>query len=52
MAMSMIRSQLSAEEKKGFCDLIVDNSGSLKETRSQVEKIWHKLKQIQRERKG
>jgi dephospho-CoA kinase len=52
MAMSMIRSQLSAEEKKGFCDLIVDNSGSLKETRSQVENIWHKLKQIQRERKG
>jgi dephospho-CoA kinase len=52
MAMSMIRSQLSAEEKKGFCDLIVDNSGSRKETRIQVEKIWHKLKQIQRERKG
>jgi dephospho-CoA kinase len=51
MAMSMIRSQLSAEEKKGFCDLIVDNSGSLEETRKQVEKIWQALKKIQRERR-
>ena len=52
MALKMIRSQLSAEEKKGFCDLVVDNSGSIEETRSQVEKIWRKLKKIQRERKG
>jgi dephospho-CoA kinase len=51
MAMNMIRSQLSVEEKKGFCDLIIDNSGSLEETRKQVEKLWHKLKKIQRERK-
>jgi dephospho-CoA kinase len=52
MAMSMIRSQLSVDEKKGYCDLIVDNSGSLEETRKQVEKIWQKLKKIQKERKG
>ena len=51
MAMNMIRSQLSVEEKKGFCDLIIDNSGSLEETRKQVEKLWQKLKKIQRERK-
>jgi len=50
MAMNMIRSQLSVEEKKGFCDLIIDNSGSLKETRRQVEKLWVKLKKIQSER--
>ncbi len=50
MALKMIRSQLSAEEKKGFCDLIVDNSGSLDETRRQVEEVWRKLKEIQRER--
>ncbi len=50
MAMNMIRSQLSVEEKKGFCDLIIDNSGSLEETRKQVEKLWQKLKQIQSER--
>ncbi|MGD8659677.1 MAG: dephospho-CoA kinase [Desulfobacterales bacterium] len=51
MAMTMIRSQLSVEEKKGFCDLIIDNSGSLEETRKQVEKLWQKLKGIQSERK-
>jgi dephospho-CoA kinase len=48
----MIRSQLSVEEKKGFCDLVIDNSGSLDETRKQVQNLWKKLKQIQQERKG
>ena len=51
MAMNMIRSQLSVDEKKGFCDLIIDNSGSLEETRKQVEKLWKKLQKYQRERK-
>jgi dephospho-CoA kinase len=51
MSLRMIRSQLSAEEKKGYCDLVVDNSGSLAETRRQVQRIWHKLKKIQQERK-
>jgi dephospho-CoA kinase len=41
---------MSVEEKKGYCDLIVDNSGSLEETRKQVEAIWKKLQQIQKER--
>ena len=50
MAMNMIRSQLSVEEKKGFCDLIIENSGSLEETRKQVEELWQKLKKIQTER--
>jgi len=52
MAMNMIRSQLSADEKKGYCDLVIDNSGSLERTRKQVEKLWQKLKKIQREKKG
>ena len=51
MATSMIGSQLSVEEKKGYCDLIVDNSGSQENTRRQVRKLWEKLKSIQRERK-
>jgi dephospho-CoA kinase len=49
MAMNMIRSQLSAEEKKGYCDLVIDNSGSLEQTRRQVEDLWHRLKKIQGE---
>jgi dephospho-CoA kinase len=51
MALNMIRSQLSVEEKKGYCDLMIDNSGSLEETRRQVEKLWKKLKKIQKDRK-
>ena len=52
MADSMIKSQLSVEEKKGYCDLIIDNSGTLEETRKQVERLWKKLKKIQAERRG
>lgn len=50
MAMNMVRSQLSVEEKKGYCDLIIDNSGSLEETRRQVEELWSHLKKLQQER--
>jgi dephospho-CoA kinase len=52
MAMKMIRSQLSADEKKAYCDLVIDNSGSLEDTRRKVEELWSKLKQLQRERKA
>jgi dephospho-CoA kinase len=52
MAMNMIRSQLSVEEKKGYCDLFIDNSGSEAATRKQVEKLWQKLKKLRQERKG
>ncbi len=52
MAMNMIRSQLSVEEKKGYCDLLIDNSGSLEDTRRQVEELWSKLKQIQQDRRA
>jgi dephospho-CoA kinase len=52
MALNMIQSQLSVEEKKGYCDLIIDNSGSLEQTRNQVDKLWKKLKKIQKDRKA
>jgi len=52
LAMKMIRSQLSAEEKKGYCDLLIDNSGSVEDTRRQVEELWGKLKQIQQGRRA
>jgi dephospho-CoA kinase len=50
MAMKMIGSQLSVEEKKGYCDLLIDNSGPLEDTRSRVEELWGELKRIQQER--
>jgi dephospho-CoA kinase len=48
MAMNMIRSQLAVDEKKGYCDLVIDNSGSPEQTRKQVEELWQNLKQTQR----
>ncbi len=50
LALKIIRSQMPVEEKKGYCDLVVDNSGSLADTRKQVEEVWLKLKNIQKER--
>jgi len=50
MAMNIISSQLSIEKKKEYCDLILDNSGTLAETREQVGKLWEKLRDTQRRR--
>ncbi len=47
MALNMIRSQLSVEEKKGYCDLIIDNSGSLEETRKQAHALWKKIQKAE-----
>jgi len=52
MAINILKSQLPIEEKKTLADFIVDNSGSLEETRRQVEEIWEKLKKVQKERRG
>ncbi|OPY89847.1 MAG: Dephospho-CoA kinase [Syntrophaceae bacterium PtaU1.Bin231] len=51
MALRMIRSQLSVEEKKGYCDLVIDNSGPLEETRDRVRDLWEKLNAIRKERR-
>jgi len=50
-AMRMIRSQMSAEEKKGYCDLLIDNSGSPEETRIKVQALWKELKRLQQNKK-
>jgi dephospho-CoA kinase len=50
MAMSMIRSQVPVDEKKGYCDLVIDNSGPPEQTRKQVKQIWQKLKKIQQKK--
>jgi len=50
MAMNMIRSQLPVDEKKGYCDLVIDNSGSPEQTRKQVAKLWQKLKKAQQKK--
>jgi len=51
MAINMLSSQLPIEEKRSYADFIVDNSGPLAETKSQVREIWEKLKKFQKEKR-
>ena len=49
-ATTKIRSQLPIDEKLGFADFIIHNDGSLEETRRQVETVWSRLKEIQKQK--
>lgn len=51
MAQSILAAQLPIEEKKAYADFIVDNSGSLEKTKTQVGEVWQKLKKFQEERR-
>jgi dephospho-CoA kinase len=42
-AMARIRSQLSIEDKKGRADYVIDNRGTLEETREQVQRVWRTI---------
>ncbi len=50
-AENILKSQLPIEEKVGFADFVINNEGSLEETRRQVVELWEKLKEIQRQMK-
>jgi len=50
-AIRIISSQMGVDEKKGHCDFIVDNSGTLEETRKQVAELWEQLVTLQQELK-
>lgn len=52
MAQSILAAQLPIDEKRAYADYIIDNSGSLEETKKQVEKVWRKLKEFQKSRPG
>jgi dephospho-CoA kinase len=49
-AATRLKAQLPIEEKVGYADFVIDNNGSLEETRKQVGDLWEKLKTIQKER--
>ena len=50
IAETILRSQMPIEEKRGCAHYVVDNLGSLEEIRIQIEEVWQKLKQFQKER--
>ncbi len=49
-AENMLKSQLSIDEKKTYADYLIDNSGSLDETRKKVQDLWEELKTEQAQR--
>lgn len=42
-AWSRIQAQMSIEEKRKLADYVIDNSGSLAETKVQVDRLWHQI---------
>jgi dephospho-CoA kinase len=50
-AAEMLKAQLPIDEKLGYADFVIYNDKSLEETRKQVEALWEKLKEIQKERR-
>lgn len=48
---NILNSQLPIDEKPGYADFVIDNRGTLKETLRQVEELWERLREIQRQRK-
>jgi len=42
-----LKNQLPIDEKVGYADFVINNQGTLEETREQVDQLWAKLKQIQ-----
>lgn len=51
-ARNMLSSQLPMDEKLGFADFVIDNSGTPAQTRTKVEELWGQLRQVQKEIRG
>ena len=49
-AAGRLKAQLPIEEKVGYADFVIRNGGSPEETKRQVEALWEKLSQIQKEK--
>jgi dephospho-CoA kinase len=49
-AANMLKAQLPIDEKLAHADFVVNNEGSIEETREQVEEIWQALLKLQKER--
>jgi dephospho-CoA kinase len=49
-AESILSAQLSIEEKKSYADYLVDNSGSIEETKKQILGVWGRIREFQKAR--
>jgi|YelNatPaOPRAMG01_1025707.scaffolds.fasta_scaffold48393_3 dephospho-CoA kinase len=50
-AVKRIMSQMPLEDKKAFADWVIQNSGSIDDTRIQVEKVWQEAVRLSRNNK-
>ncbi|OPY90653.1 MAG: Dephospho-CoA kinase [Syntrophus sp. PtaU1.Bin208] len=50
-AVQRVNSQMPIEDKLDFADMIVNNSGTLEQTRACIEKIWPQLLKRERQKK-
>lgn len=46
-AAAILKAQLPIDDKVSYADFVIDNQGSLEETKKQVERLWTKLKELQ-----
>ena len=51
-AHAILNAQLPIEEKVGYADFVIQNGGSIEETKEQVEKLLEKLQDIRKEMSG
>lgn len=49
-AESQLRSQLPPDDKLMYADYVINNEGTVEETRRQVEQMWESLKKIQKDK--
>lgn len=50
-ALDRLKSQMPIDEKVGLADFVIDNRGSIEETRRQVEEVYQALKMLEEGRK-
>jgi len=51
-AAGRLRSQLPIDEKVGYADFVIRNEDPLEETRKQVDDLWDRIVQLQKEKKA
>ena len=49
-AADRLKAQLPIEEKVGYADFVIHNEGLLEDTGKQVDALWEKLEQLQKEK--
>jgi dephospho-CoA kinase len=49
-ALVRLQAQLPIDEKVGYADFVIRNEGTLEETQRQVNELWEKLQQIQKDK--